>query len=87
MAQSRTIKGIITSGDDNAGLPGVNVVLKGTSMASTNAEGAYSIPVPANAAKNATLVFSFIGTVTQEVLIGNQSSISVTLKTRRYFPG
>lgn len=75
------VKGIVTSGEDNSPLPGVNVVLKGTTVgASTNAEGAYSISVPTNLSKSGTLIFSFIGMQTQEVPIGNQSTISITLK-------
>lgn len=80
-AQSRVIKGIVTSGDDNGGVPGVNVVIKGTNIgASTNAEGAYSLSVPDNLLKNGVLVYSFIGMKTTEVPIGNQSTITVKLQ-------
>lgn len=80
-AQTRVIKGVITSDEGNSPLPGVNVLLKGTSTgASTNAEGQYTLSLPANVGTDAKLVFSFIGATTQEVLIGNQSTISVTLK-------
>ncbi|MGM9510303.1 SusC/RagA family TonB-linked outer membrane protein [Larkinella sp. GY13] len=80
-AQTRIIKGIVTSGEDSSPLPGVNVVLKGTTTGvSTNPEGAYSFAIPTNLDKDAALVFSFIGMVTQEVPIGNQSLISVALK-------
>ncbi|QIP12936.1 SusC/RagA family TonB-linked outer membrane protein [Spirosoma aureum] len=81
VAQSRTIKGIVTSGEDNSPTPGVNVVVKGTIVgASTNAEGAYTISVPDNLIKNGVLIFSFIGMKTTEVPIGAQSSISVRLQ-------
>ncbi|WP_460961780.1 SusC/RagA family TonB-linked outer membrane protein [Spirosoma litoris] len=80
-AQSRVIKGIVTSGDDNGAVPGVNVVIKGTNIgASTNAEGAYSISVPENLLKNGVLIYSFIGMKTTEVPIGNQSTITVKLQ-------
>ncbi|WP_106137473.1 SusC/RagA family TonB-linked outer membrane protein [Spirosoma oryzae] len=80
-AQGRTIKGVVTSGEDNAALPGVNVVIKGTTTgASTNAEGAYTITVPANQLRNGALVFSFIGMKTLEVPMGNQSTINVKLQ-------
>jgi TonB-linked SusC/RagA family outer membrane protein len=81
IAQSRVIKGIVTSGDDNGGVPGVNVVIKGTNIgASTNAEGAYTLSVPDNLLKNGVLIYSFIGMKTAEVPIGNQSSITVRLQ-------
>lgn len=70
-AQGRTIKGVVTSGEDNAALPGVNVVIKGTQTgASTNAEGVYTITIPAGQLRNGTLVFSFIGMKPQEVPMG-----------------
>ncbi|WP_338875213.1 SusC/RagA family TonB-linked outer membrane protein [Spirosoma sp. SC4-14] len=81
LAQSRIIKGIVTSGDDNSPTPGVNVVVKGTVIGvSTNAEGAYTISVPENQAKNGVLIFSFIGMKTAEVPIGSKTSISVSLE-------
>ena len=81
VAQSRVIKGLVTSGDDNGGVPGVNVVIKGTNIgASTNADGAYSITIPDNLLKNGVLVYSFIGLKTAEVPIGNQSSIAIRLQ-------
>ncbi|QKZ12813.1 SusC/RagA family TonB-linked outer membrane protein [Spirosoma sp. KUDC1026] len=80
-AQGRTVKGVVTSGEDNSPLPGVNVVIKGTSTgASTNAEGAYTITVPTNLVKNGVLVYSFIGMKSIEVPIGSQSTISVKLQ-------
>lgn len=58
-------------------LPGVGVKVKGTNTAtSTNIEGKYSISVPSN---TATLVFSFIGTKTQEVLVGAKTVVNVNL--------
>jgi TonB-linked SusC/RagA family outer membrane protein len=78
MAQNRAITGVV-KGSDGETLPGVTVVLKGTSIgASTGADGAYSLNVPADA-KTATLRFSFIGYVSQEVAVGTKTTISVTL--------
>uniref|UniRef100_UPI003216F6F7 TonB-dependent receptor n=1 Tax=uncultured Draconibacterium sp. TaxID=1573823 RepID=UPI003216F6F7 len=58
-------------------LPGVSVVLKGTTLGmTTNTDGNYRLMVPVDAQ---TLIFSFIGMKTKEVVIGNQSLISVTL--------
>ena len=77
-AQERTIKGTVTSAEDGLFLPGVNVLVKGTSIGViTDAKGQYSITVPSDAQ---TLVFSFIGMQTQEVVIGNSSVIDVPLQ-------
>ncbi|MBC3539207.1 TonB-dependent receptor [Rufibacter sp. H-1] len=74
-AQQRTITGKVSGG--GAPLIGVSVALKGTTTATaTDVDGNYSIPVPDN---NGTLVFSYIGFLTQEVPVGTQSSINVTL--------
>ena len=60
-------------------IPGVNVLVKGTSTgAITDLEGNYSISVPQG---SSTLAFSFIGYVTQEIPIGNNSTINVTLES------
>ncbi|QDK83366.1 TonB-dependent receptor [Spirosoma sp. KCTC 42546] len=78
-AQStRTLTGRITDATTNGGLPGVNVLVKGTQQGTTtNADGQYTLNVPASAA---TLTFSFIGYVSQDVDIANRSTIDVTLK-------
>lgn len=75
-AQERTLTGKAT--DDTGGeLPGVNVLLKGTATGTTtNAEGVYSLRVSDG---TGTLVFSYIGYVTKEVAINNQSTIDVSL--------
>ncbi len=76
-AQEATIQGKVT--DDSGGaIPGVSVTVKGTQRGTiTNVEGTYSV----NAAGNATLVFSFLGYVSQDVPINNRSTINVSLKT------
>ncbi len=59
-------------------LPGVTVVVKGTTKgAVTDINGQYTI---SGVQANATLVFSFIGMKTQEVVVGNQSSINITME-------
>lgn len=76
--QSRTITGKVTSGDDGSAMPGVNVLLKGTSNgAVTDSRGRYSITVPA---QGGTLVFYFIGYVSQELKIGTGNILNVSLK-------
>ncbi len=75
LAQDRRITGKVTSSEDGSTLPGVTVVLKGTSKGvNTDADGKYSI-----SANDGTLVFSFVGSITQEIAIGNKSVINVTL--------
>ncbi|MCS7020068.1 MAG: TonB-dependent receptor [Cytophagales bacterium] len=74
----RRITGRVTAASDQSPLPGVNVVVKGTTIGTvTDADGKYAINVPDNAT---TLVFSYVGYVTQEVLIGSQTQIDVVLQ-------
>ena len=76
-AQDRTVTGKVTASEDGSSLPGVNVLVKGTTNGTvTDANGGYRITVPE---AGGALVFSFIGYVTQEVEIGNRSSIDVSL--------
>lgn len=78
MAQDRTISGKVTSLEDGSGLPGVSVVIKGTSTGTaTDANGTYKINVPANAN---TLVFSFIGFLTKEVAVGSNVVLNIALE-------
>jgi TonB-linked SusC/RagA family outer membrane protein len=77
MAQDRVVQGKVTSQEDGLPLPGVNVVVKGTTNgAVTDADGAYKLSVPAS---GGTLSFSFIGMVTQDVEIGDRTVIDVSL--------
>ena len=76
LAQKK-ITGKVTSEDSPAGLPGVSIVVKGTTVGtSSDSDGAYSIEVPAN---SGTLTFSYIGMKTREIDVGNQSIINVDL--------
>ncbi len=73
----KTVKGKVTDTSNNEGLPGVNVVVKGTSVGTTtDARGEYSINVPDN---SAVLVFSFVGYLSQEVAVGNRTTIDLRL--------
>jgi TonB-linked SusC/RagA family outer membrane protein len=77
-AQQKTITGIVTSNEDGMGLPGVNIIVKGTSNGTTtDFDGAYSIKVNSD---NAVLVFSYVGFVTQEVAATSKNNINVTLQ-------
>ncbi len=75
-SQSKTVTGKVTSADDGSALPGVNVIEKGTSNGTaTDADGNFSI----NVTNNATLVFTFVGYTSQEIAVGNQTTINVNL--------
>ncbi len=74
----RSVNGRITD-ENGAGLPSVSIILKGTQRGTTSdIDGKYSISVPDGAA---TLTFSFVGFVSQEIAVGNQSAIDVVMKT------
>ena len=76
-AQERTVSGRVTATEDGSSLPGVNVVLKGTSNGTaTDADGRYSLQIPTS---GGSLVFSFIGLETSEVAIGDRSVVDVSL--------
>lgn len=70
------IAGKVTD-EQGAGLPGVNVVVKGTTRgATTDSEGRYRIQV---SGPNAVLVFSSVGYIRKEVTVGSQTSLNVSL--------
>ncbi|MBR9997788.1 MAG: SusC/RagA family TonB-linked outer membrane protein [Cyclobacteriaceae bacterium] len=76
-AQERTISGKVTSAEEGSPIPGVNVVLKSTTVGTvTDFDGNYKLTVPVD---DGTLVFRFIGLTTKEVDIGNQSVIDVVM--------
>lgn len=71
------ITGRVISSEGGESLPGVNVVLKGTTEGTiTDIDGKYSISVPS---KDATLIFSYIGHVTQEIVVGEKTAIDITM--------
>ncbi|WP_111671941.1 SusC/RagA family TonB-linked outer membrane protein [Algoriphagus litoralis] len=77
-AQDRVITGTVTSVEDNMGVPGATVLVKGTTIGTaTDLDGKYSISVPAG---SNVLVFTFVGLTSQEVTIGNQTTINVALQ-------
>ncbi|AWM33242.1 SusC/RagA family TonB-linked outer membrane protein [Hymenobacter nivis] len=79
MAQTRTISGRVTDQTNGGGLPGVTVVLKGTTTGvSTNADGGFTLGVPAS---GGTLAFSSVGFITQEQPIGSSAVMSVAMAT------
>ena len=78
-AQTRQIQGVVKS-TQNESLPGVTVLVEGTTNgASTGANGEYSITLPTAGAGAAKLRFSYVGFISKEVTVGEQSTINVTL--------
>ena len=76
-AQNRVITGTVISTEDNLGVPGATVLVKGTTVGTaTDLDGKYSISVPAG---SNVLVFTFVGLSPQEVTIGNRSTIDVSM--------
>lgn len=72
-----TVRGKVTD-ETGAGLPGVNVLVKGTSQGTTtDADGQFTLNVSET---NAVLVFSFVGYVPQEVVVGGRSSINISMQ-------
>jgi TonB-linked SusC/RagA family outer membrane protein len=78
-AQGRVVTGTVTSVEDGMGVPGATVLVKGTTIGTaTDIDGKYSINVPAG---SNVLVFTFVGLTSQEVNIGNRSTINVALES------
>jgi TonB-linked SusC/RagA family outer membrane protein len=77
-AQQRRVQGVVKS-DKGEGLPGVTVVVKGTTNgASTDGDGRFTLTLPAGGSP--TLSISYIGYVAQEVVVGDRTDVSVTMR-------
>jgi TonB-dependent starch-binding outer membrane protein SusC len=77
LMQKKGISGKITDQKTGAPIPGVNIVIKGTTLGTfTDSGGNYSIEIPE---KQATLVFSFVGYQSQEILVSDGSSVNINL--------
>jgi TonB-linked SusC/RagA family outer membrane protein len=76
VVQQQSVSGTVTD-EDGLPLPGVTVLIKGTTQGTiTNNDGEYQLTdIP----EDATLQFSFVGMETQEVAVGDQSTIDITL--------
>jgi TonB-linked SusC/RagA family outer membrane protein len=73
----RTITGTVTDAKDGSTIPGVNIVVKGTTTGTiTDINGTYSVKLAAN---EQTLVFSFLGYESKEVAVGNENTVNVAL--------
>ncbi len=77
-AQQQTVSGQVTAVEDGTGLPGVNILVKGTTTGTTSdVDGNYKLNVPSG---DATLVFSFVGYQSMEVPVSGRSAINVQLE-------
>ncbi len=77
-AQDRIVTGTILSVEEGTGLPGVNVLIQGTTTGTTtDLDGNYSLNVPS---EGANLVFSFVGYRSQVIVVGNRSIIDIQLE-------
>lgn len=77
-AQDLVVRGKVTS-QDGESIPGANITVKNTTIGTvTNVDGSYSLQVPG---ENQTLVFSFIGFVSQEISVNGRSVIDIQLET------
>ena len=73
----QTITGVVTSAGDSQPLPGVTILLKGTTTgATTDFDGNFSIEAPSSG----VLVFSYIGFLTQETAVKNQRKLNIALQ-------
>ena len=77
-SQNLNVSGVVTSSEDNMPVPGVNVIVKGTSRgASTDFDGKYSIQVTSGE----VLEFSSVGLKTVNITVVNQKTINVSMNT------
>lgn len=75
--QQTTVSGVITDASTGEAIPGVNIQVRGTNIGIvSDIDGKYSLAVP----RNSTLLFSFVGYISQEIPIENRSVINVSLK-------
>ncbi|RNI29659.1 TonB-dependent receptor [Rufibacter immobilis] len=73
----KTITGKVTSASDNTGMPGVSVVVKGTTNGtSTDGNGNFTLDVT----NNDVLVLTFIGYISQEVPVGDRTTVNVSMR-------
>jgi TonB-dependent starch-binding outer membrane protein SusC len=80
-AQEITLRGVVTSADDGQPLPGVSVVVQGTTTGTvTDFDGNYELQVPSDA----ILFFSFIGMETQEIPVNGRTEINVELESTAF---
>jgi TonB-dependent starch-binding outer membrane protein SusC len=81
IAQEITLRGVVTSADDGQPLPGVSIVVKGTTTGTvTDFDGNYQFQVM----PDAVLQFSFVGMETQEIPVNGRTQINVALNNTAF---
>ena len=76
-AQERSLTGVV-SDQSGAPLPGVTVLIKGTTTGTvTDINGKYALKVQG---PNAVVSFAFVGYLRQEIVVGDQTSLNISLK-------
>ncbi|MCA6409629.1 MAG: SusC/RagA family TonB-linked outer membrane protein, partial [Cytophagales bacterium] len=76
---TKKVTGKVTDSNEKAGLPGVNIIIKGTSSGTvTDSDGNYAMNIPN---ENTILVFSFIGYASTEVAVSGRSVVDVSLES------
>jgi len=79
LAQTRVITGVVTSAEDNVPIPGVTVLVKGTTIGTTtDLDGKYSLSVPT---EYNVVVFSYVGMKPLEITLGESNNIDITMET------
>ncbi|MEE9361554.1 MAG: SusC/RagA family TonB-linked outer membrane protein [Cellulophaga sp.] len=77
LAQDKTVSGVVTEAANGAPIPGVNIVVQGTTNGTqTDFDGNYTI----NVSEGSILVFSYLGMKTKNVTVGSSNSINVSLE-------
>jgi TonB-linked SusC/RagA family outer membrane protein len=80
-AQQITLNGVVTAADDGQPLPGVSIVVKGTTNGTvTDINGNYQLEVP----QDAVIQFSFIGMKSQEIPVNGRTEINVALESTAF---
>ena len=78
-AQERTISGRVTEATSDEGIPGVNILIQGTTSGTvTDIDGNYQVAVPSG---ETVLLFSYVGYKTQAITVGNQTTLNVALES------
>ncbi|MFC4874504.1 SusC/RagA family TonB-linked outer membrane protein [Negadavirga shengliensis] len=76
-SQSRTVRGTVISSEDGQPIPGVTILVKGTSVGTiTDFDGNYEIDIPSG---ENTLIFRFVGLQTQEINVGNRPTVNISM--------
>ncbi|MCE6990500.1 TonB-dependent receptor [Dyadobacter sp. CY323] len=78
LAADRIVRGTVKDAETNAGLPGVNLIIKGSQQGTTtNVDGKYEISVPHD---STVLVISFVGYLSHSVVVGSNNTLDISLK-------